>query len=406
MGERRFFTEHREITPEVAFDGGTFSILYLAPSTNGFEIATRHTMRRREPGTKLGEQDSIVAQRRNEPIQYRTRRLRPRQNESVQQLRDRLLARTLPNDKPELKPDQIVMHEDCVELVPGFRALVGPRNVELVDDTIIMDTMPVTFPTLMALHDPNLSPERLYLANSTSTTGIFLTTEEDGSHKLILQNRSDRNAFYGGVLGATAAGHMDAAIQTTKSERGKTEPVTTATVLANEYRELEEELGLTRAAVKAIAVMGLVTDNVQVHSDFIMIGRLNISAEQVAVHVTARATELRPHDDLDFEGRHCVVNADITTIARLLTEMLTPIPPTQEAALVILGYTLLLDQQGSQLAQTWLRQIQSAIKTKHERIRELVTNHSGHAADYKPTLLPAEQGLPTLESELKRLQLD
>src|SRR5262249_52354677 len=95
-----------------------------------------------------------------------------------------------------------------------------------------------------------------------------------------------------------------------------------------------------------------------------------------------------------------------SSISTLLTEVECPIPSSHAAAFVAAGYYIILQSEGIDKAKAWIADLGDAIQSNYARIDDKVATSSGHpGAKYSANLPPAEQGLPDLESELRRTGL-
>lgn len=334
-------------------------------------------------------------------------------------MRTRLLAREKPDGTLELKPDDIVIEGDHIRLIPGFHPKVGPRNMSQNGNILTMDVMPVTFPTYKAINDPKESPEALHMANPGATASVLFTTEADGTHKIILQHRSKRNYFYADIPGASIAGHLDAYLA--KDQRGTIQPVTTESIQHNNLTEMDEELGLAPEDISQVKITGVAVDNIKFHTEFLITGISKLSTEQIAKKVEARAKEKRPNDTFDFEGNFVVIDGTPEAIATLLTKVHCPLPPTHAAAFVAAGYSLMLERDGLEAASKWRDKMQSEVAENYRRIDSMAVSYwalhpqqaEEHPDDkpphniygYDPAYTPLEQGLPSLEAELRRVGL-
>lgn len=359
--------EIKELDP--VFDAGVFTLELLPTSPEGLQIQTDKSLMRHAPNTPLPEATRIRTERDKEPKKFR--------------------------------------------VGPGFKPKLGIRNIRRNGDLITVDTIPVTFPTYKAISE---STESLSISNPAATAGILITTEADGTHKIVLQHRSPNNYFYGDIPGASVAGYLD-------GERNGAilKPLTTEGVNNNLTKELEEELGIPEDKIQANIISGIAKDKVKIHDEFLLFGKLNISTEQLRELVEKRAKEKRPNDDFNFEGKYFVIDGTPEAIFKLLTEVQCPLPPTHAAAFTAAGYNLVLGRDGLEAAKAWMGKLEIAIRINYEDINRRVREYWQSNPDkiiqkpenkpdrnvngYDPAYLPQDQGLPDITSELERVGL-
>ncbi len=359
-----------ETTP--LFDAGVFTIEFLPTSPEGLQIQTDKSLMRHAPNTPLPEARRIRTERDKEPLEFR--------------------------------------------VGPGFEPKLGIRNPRPDGNVITVDTIPVTFPTYIAISDSTESVDSLSISNPAATAGILLTTEADGGHKIILQHRSEKNRLYGDIPGASVAGMLDGV------RIGPVmKPLTTEGVNNNLTKELQEELGIPDEAIEANIISGIAKDKIKIHDEFLLFGKLNISTEQVREMVERRAKEKLPNDDFNFEGKYFVIDGTPEAIYKLLTEVQCPLPPTHSAAFTAAGYNLVLERDGLEAAKAWMSRLETAIRINYEDINRRVREHwqanpdlidqkpenkpPRHVSGYDPAYLPQDQGLPDITSELERVGL-
>lgn len=368
-------TPNQEIEHKPIFDGGTFTIEYLPDSPVGLGVTTLESLLRHEPNTPMPEASRIRTQRDNEPKKFR--------------------------------------------VGPGFAPKVGIRNIQRNGDNLTLDIKPVTFPTYKDIFSISESKESLEVSNPAATAGILLTTESDGSHKLIVQHRSKNNYPFGDIPGASVAGYLDG--QLDPNNRGRLIPIDTKKVKGNLEKELDEELGIHVDDVDHIRITAIAKDKTRVHDEFLLFGISNLTTEQITQKVIARKKEKRPNDEFDFEGNYFVIGGTPEAIFKLLTEVKCPLPPTHTAAFVAAGYSLMIDRDGLDSAKKWLSEIESGVKQNYEEIDAIVRKFWMANTDkavikpdekperdlngYDPSYIPSEQGLPDITSELVRTGL-
>lgn len=145
MIENTFYKKESEdetIRRKPEFESGAFTIEYLSASSKGFEAITRESLLRHPVGASLPEADKIKTERDKEPKKWR--------------------------------------------VGPDFVPLVGVRNVKQEGNLLSFDIKPVTFPTYKAISSPQETREAIEVSNPTATALILLTTEADGSRRLVV----------------------------------------------------------------------------------------------------------------------------------------------------------------------------------------------------------------------------
>ena len=128
------------------FNAGNFTIDFLTPSLEGLTVQTRQCLLRHGPGTPLPGAKRIRRERDREPKKWR--------------------------------------------IGLGFAPKVGIRHPEKLVDVLSFDIQPVTFPTYSAINSLADPLDELNISNPAATATILFTTEDDGSHRIVLQHRS------------------------------------------------------------------------------------------------------------------------------------------------------------------------------------------------------------------------
>ena len=403
------------------FEAGAFTIQYLSPSSQGFEVQTRKSLLRHVPGTPFPGGPEIAKQRKGEPLANRITIVHPREGETIEDAQTRLLARRGPDGNLELRPEQVTIEENHLHLTPGFHPLVGLRDMSQNGNTLTLDIVPETFTIYRAraFSSPEESQESLHMANPGATACVLMTTEADGSHKIVLQHRSKNNYFYGDIPGASVAGYLDGHLS--ENQRGTIQPVDTQSILKNNLDEMDEELGLAPDDISHVRITGVATDNIRYHTEFLLFGISRLSTDQIAAKVEKRAQEKKPNDTFDFEGQFVVLDGTPEAIETFLTKARCPLPPTHAAAFVAAGYSLLLERDGLEAANAWRDRMQNEVAENYRQMNAMVVSYWAHHQQeaqehptnkpphnifgYDPAYPPSEQGLPTLEDELARTGL-
>lgn len=357
------------------FNGGSFTIEFLAASAKGFEVQTRQTLLRHEPNTPLPEAARIRAEREKEEKRFR--------------------------------------------IGSSFVPIVGIRNPEQVGNVLTFDIQPVTFPTYRAIGNPSERPETLAISNPTGTACVLLTSEPDSSHKIILQHRSPESFFYSDVPGASIAGMLDGKLDS--NNRGRLEPITTGVIMANNKKEMFEELGLDPNDIADVRITGVAKDNVRIHNEFLLFGISPLGAREITAKATAHAKIKKGIAEYDFAERLFVLDGTPEAIEILLTQVKCPLPPTHTATFVAAGYSMVLERKGQAAADQWTQYLQRGIRANYRDIDHRVAAYWQQQPEkaemrsankpargihgYDPAHRPTDQGLPSITEELQRVGL-
>ncbi len=365
------------------FDGKDFTVLYFAP-VGGFEVKTRKSLRRRDNLTIPFPASSINKANADEMS------FQKRENEKA-------LER---GEKRDVHPLR----------TPNFRTKVGVLNLKRNRNVLVFDTKPSTF--VMYNDDKNIglaTPEQHKLRSEfgsiLAVAIILTTTEQDGNSKMIIQHRSVENRSYKDVIGASAAGIVDQQINTLDSEKPATlKPVDTDFIKSVAIKEMVEEDGITPEYVDAVNVTGIAEDNKRKHYEMLLIGKVKTSAKKV--EEMAKRNKKNELGAFDFSEDFFVIDATPEAIRILLTKIKCPLPSTHAAAFVAAGRLMVLEKEGVEKAEEWTRQMEKDIQINNQEIDDIVNKATdGKEKTYNPRLTPQEQGLPSVEDELKRVKL-
>lgn len=279
----------------------------------------------------------------------------------------------------------------------------------------------MTYPTYRGISSPSESLYSLEIATPAATAAVILTTEDNGSSKLILQHRDQRNNFYGDVPGASVAGLFDGKLDGTRQNRGKLVPIDTETVKNNIRREALEEIGLRQEDLIDVRITGLATDLIRIHNEFLLFAKAAISSRELEANATDHAKSVKPNEPYDFDEKIYIIDGTPEAIEILLTKVKCPIPSTHTAAFVAAGYSMVLKRDGQEEAEIWKERLHKGIQENYAQIDRMVQMYyeqnpqtlndipqgkpSRNPHGYEPAYMPQQQGLPDIDSELKRVSL-
>jgi hypothetical protein len=309
---------------------------------------------------------------------------------------------------------------------------VGLRSTHFDHDTntLTADVIAVSFPTYKEFAKPGSSPELRAQAENTGNALIVVTRD----NKLVIQHRAIEkphilnggkargNALYTDIPGASAAGMFDAK---SGDKPGVPAAIETSTVIDSIMKEAGEELGLGAEHLDGIRIVGVAKDKLQPHEEFLLMANTNLTAEEV--HQTSRDSNRNKNlDDLDFEEKFMTIEASPAAIRTLLVDVRCPLPPTHTAAMVAAGYSMMLEQQGTDAADAWRAELQTEMNDNVQVINQTVTDYYQRFPEaakqvperfwgkpvparslegYSPAYGPEEQGLPNIDDELVRTGL-
>lgn len=301
---------------------------------------------------------------------------------------------------------------------PGLGIKAGIRDFHVEGDRLVVDTIPVTFPTYSQISNERDPRKALEVAGALGNAMILFTA--DG--KMIVQHRSAKNRSYGNMIGASAAGLMDAELYSTedragdREKRGKMKPLTQEGLVAHMQQELFEEVKLSPEQVTSY-LTGFAEDKRKPHYEALWMAETSLTSEDVK----RNAVEVRTGKELserDFDEQFFVLNGNREAIERLLTESRCPIPPTHSAAFLSALYVMTERAEGKAGADSMLRDLQPRLQANLDaidaQVREyyeadmsrLPAKYNGRMpVGYDPAFLPEQQGLPSVQQELERLGL-
>lgn len=460
-GSTMFHEKSTERPP--VFDGGKFTIEFLAPSLVGLEVRTEESLHRRdrgEDGKPL--RDLAMTEEEKEDLRAGMKAEIDRFGYDKDFPREALDPKTSPlayHRKEGPAPSKNFLgawvnklahsrvERDLVKtrrgLVDGARIWttlglkVGIEEARLDKNTLLIKTRPVSFPAYNKISNAGMNEEIRDITSASGVSAVIKTAD----NKFILQHRSEfmrlpdgkisGNASFAGVPGASAAGYFDAQMDHDKKrvtadgkivpDRGTLKPINTRDVRAGLIKEASEELNLADDDKTKYKIIGLAHDNLKPHHEFLFLGQTSLTFDQVKEQArTARKNQKLSQQD--FEEKFLAIPATPLAIETLLGEVKCPVPPTHTAAFLAAGYSLVLESEGLPKAQEWLAMMKIKIKENTEkinqRVREYYEKHPELKNEpkeaergprnfngYSPNRNPNEQGLPTFDEEMRRTNL-
>lgn len=421
--------DFQEMLPDsVDFDGGAFTISYLATDPDGFKVATSDQLSRRQ-----GHDGSLFTPDQANKLRRAVRsEIKFQGGEDVHQARlDLQEARAANVPGSAIDSLTSTFEKARQKYVKGMIGKVGVRNVEVLDNTLSLDVKTVAFPMYTQFSGPENSAEILDVSSLTGTAMAVRTTD----NRIIIQHRSVAkqrldaetlsrgNEVYADIPGASVAGLLDATIDL--NNRSKDKPprpdrVDTDFVRAAALKEGDEELGLGLHDLSKLRIVGMAHDNIKVHDEFLILTDARLSAAELREQ-SRTANRNRHLGDADFEEKFVDIEASPQAIETLLCYVQCPLPPTHSALMVASGYSMVLQTQGLEAADEWKARLETRIAENYSRIDQRVSDfYKRHpeAIDkvperywdknipprnlngYSPMYTPQEQGLPSFEDEM------
>jgi hydroxymethylpyrimidine pyrophosphatase-like HAD family hydrolase len=341
----------------------------------------------------------------------------------------------------------------------------GIRNINVKDNKVGFNTVPVQFGSYTVLAQPDSSPEAKHISMLVGTAAIPITS--DG--RLIVQRRavsvqhlhepkmSPGNRSYTGDAGAGIAGVHDATyrnmlaikpeVQVLRSrlmaaqkvdqpDQGLideintqiaelesqfvVDPVSSESVKAQLMREGGEEIGIGLSEVESLIITGIANDKMKDHQEITGMVVLNKTAAEIH-EISRNANRNVKLGEADFAEKWFDIPATPEAIETLLTKVRNPIPPTHTAAYVGVGHTLMVQRDGAQAADEWLRRVEAGVAANYAAMDAAVAAfYEAHPTAYDilperfwsgnaptrnrkgvdPSFAPEEQGLKPLQDAL------
>lgn len=366
-----------------------FKITHLTDSPEGFFIKTGRSLSRREPLKGIELTNDQREQLKND------------MQVDVEGALKAALGTEGQSPKTPLSPEERLKYMDMLG------AKIGIRNIKVDGNRLTLDIKPVGYYVYKDLAEPENPKEQIEIASTTGTAAILMTTEADGKHQIILQHRSPKNRVYGDIPGASAAGLLDGKFDRRRDDQGRLlnpgrlEHIDNSDIRKNLLNKMRQEVGLEESDLTYLRLVGIAQDQVKVHDEFLFVGRAKLSEKEI-IEKAKKAPKSK--DERDFYEKFFVIDGKPQTIQKLLTEVKSPLPPTHAAAFLTAGYFIILEKDGKDEADKWLRKTQQETYENYWQIDKMVAE-SGMGLKYHPDKTPQDQGLPEVTSELKRVGL-
>lgn len=334
-------------------------------------------------------------------------------------------------DKTGWKMDDIIASTPRPPTIPSdigfpltgkdFNTFVAIRDYNIQGNTVELDTFPVTFPTYFQLSVEQDPTRSLEIAGLLGNAMILFTA--DG--KMVVQHRSSRNRAYGDMIGASAAGNMDAEFYSQAERQGpdqpdlraKIKPLTQESMKEHMLTELFQEDKVSPKQLSDLTFIGFGKDNRKPHYEAMWLAESTLTASEIVANAAVVKTGLE-QSERHFDEKFFVLDGTPETILKLLTESMSPIPPTHMATFIATLHHLTERAQGKPAADRLLQDLQPIMQTHLAAIDAQVRTFYAEHPDklpakykqqpptgYDPDFLPQQQGLPTVHAELERLGL-
>ena len=399
----------------------TVRIDYLSTNPEGMRVTTRNVLARKALGHSTSLTEEQAVQYRNavrDEYAFQNRR------HNYQEIRD-----TFGANSPEAEQAWSTYRVNLRE-----SNKVGIRNPEFDDETntLTIDVMNVPFQAYRTLNSQHSSQELLDFTEASGVAAVILTSDD----KLIVQHRAvekslmtspgktQGNALYTDIPGTSAAGMFDATPD--GNHAGLPRRITNDLVIDGIMKEVGEELGLDEShLVDQLKITGLAKDKVKPHHELMLYGHTHLTSDELFT-VSRESNKNKNLSDVDFEEKFMTIEASPQAISTLLTQVKSPLPPTHSAAIFAAGYSLILEKDGEQSAESWRETNQEAMNENEAAIDQLIVSHyrqypgvlkqvperfwgkavpARNEKGYSPNYTPEEQGLPSLDDELVRTGL-
>jgi len=364
-----------------------------------------------------------------------------------------------PNDVTKKKfTDANKEYKSRFSIIAGLRNFRRGKN----NNTLVFDTRPVSFPASQAFARVD-SPAELKEFSSNSSTTVILETADE---KAILQFRHNENVGWPLTPASTASGYLDQTeFRNTNEDKPKEEHrrlkrITTQDVKDNAIRELDEEVGIQKVAPDGtviindsdIVISSMVHEKGAVHDEFLVMVKTKLTADKVLEYAQHSVKNEKLHDK-EFREKYVVIDSSAESIKKLVTQVKCPIPYAHCAAWITKGYHKMLERGSIAAADKWKAEVEEGVRNNYTEIDKIVESYyeanpqvlqqiperrlaqvqtnmdmykkshpnassqeienekqkqlaalpKRNPKGYSSAFTPEEQGLPSVDSELKRL---
>ncbi len=201
---------------------------------------------------------------------------------------------------------------------------------------------------------------------AVSGAAMILRTSDN---KLVIQYRSEKNYPYGGGLGASVAGYLDAERSLPATQTGRVgwgpDPVTDETVLKRYRAEGAEEIGLPADSLKfgTKPIQGIAWDSYSPHHEILIFGQSVMPSDELRKRAEANQLKKLPPGTTDITENIAFIEASPKAILALLGKVQCPIPPSHAAAFLAAGSAMVDEWAGISAAKAWR---QEAAEVAHQ----------------------------------------
>ncbi len=453
MSEGEVTTNREQSTRRIAeFDGGSFTA-HFSTSPEGFTVQTKGTIRRTENisgyplrvegdaqatesnkeilGTAINDRDfktgepqkGEMAFQKSGKVRAARSRMRYVQTLSADARMSGATHDVIANLDDATHESEEEFEAERKSYTKGMMGKVGFSEIAIDEqtNTITVEVKSVPFPSYRLFANPEDSADLQALSRVVATAMIVRSADGE----IILQHRSKRNAAYGNVPGASVGGMLDANIEDPNRKKGTPDPVDAGSVIANIVKETDEELGIDKKDLDKVRIVGIADDKVKPHDELLLLADSHLTYDEIKKKAK-KANKNRTLGDADFEEKFVAIDATPQAIETLLTQVHCPLPSTHAAAFVAAGYSLMLENEGLAAANMWRDRLQAGVKENYRLMDEMVATYYNDQPQalaevperfkgkhvpprklrgYTPAYLPEEQGLPSFEEEMKRVNL-
>jgi hypothetical protein len=415
------------------FNAGAFTISHFSDQPGGFEFATKSSVGRTE-SLDADEHLELDDQEKRALAAAMRREMQFNDVTSVTRAREAWRAAVASGDTTEA--ERLQGEFDLArQAYIGRGKKIGLRAVELMgENTLTADVQLVPFPVYNLFADPESSSELQKLSSATGVAMVLKTSDD----RLVIQHRAVEkqkiyekgktrgNASYVDIPGASVAGMVDAKLSSGNGRLpGTPDPIDTDFLKANILKEAGEELGLAPDDIKELRIVGLAQDHVKLHDEVLLLADSRLTAANL--RETSRSSNRNKNlDDADFDEKFFDIESSPHAVEILLTDVKCPLPPTHAAALVAAGYSLVVQESGSEAAHAWRQRLELSVRENYEAMNAMTAAYyaqhpealeqvperywgkrvpSRNRNGYSPAYTPEEQGLPSFEEEMIRTGL-